>query len=89
MTRREDSAGRRRRRDVRVYLEHMLEAIGVVESAIAGLTLDDYTGDVIVRSAVERQMIIVGGALGQLLHVAPGLTAGSATRGALSGFAMS
>lgn len=42
------------------YLQDMLEAAKVVASFVAGKTRDQYTNDLLLRSAVERQIEIIG-----------------------------
>lgn len=42
------------------YLHDMLDACGRVERFVAGKELDDYRGDDMLRSAVERQIEIIG-----------------------------
>ena len=42
------------------YLWDMLEAARCVRDFVAGKTFNDYSGDVLMRSAVERQVEILG-----------------------------
>ena len=46
--------------EVRKYLFDMTEACSLIESFTAGKTYEDYQGDPLLRSAVERQFEIVG-----------------------------
>ncbi len=52
-------------RDLRGYLWDVVEACGHVQAFTAGKTLEDYLSDVLLRSAIERQLTIVGEALAQ------------------------
>lgn len=63
------------RRDPRVYLVHIRDAIDILSVAARGKTADEYARDVVLRSAVERQFITIGEALVQLLHGMPELQA--------------
>lgn len=56
-------------RDAKKYLHDIERACSLLASFTAGKKLDDYRADAMVRSAVERQFEIVGGALAQLLRV--------------------
>ncbi len=61
--------------DLRVYLHEILTACEAVTGFVEGKTFDDYTADLLLRSAVERQLSIVGEALNQALKVQPSLAA--------------
>jgi uncharacterized protein with HEPN domain len=63
------------RRDPRVYLLDMQQAIDLVQVAVRGKTVAEYERDAILRSAVERQFITIGEALTQLLRLMPELQA--------------
>ncbi|VBA60552.1 hypothetical protein LAUMK191_05580 [Mycobacterium attenuatum] len=52
--------------DPRKYLWDALRAAGFLRQFAAGKTFAEYEGDVLLRSAVERQFEIVGEALSQL-----------------------
>src|SRR3990172_12872202 len=56
--------------EVRKYLFDIAEACSLVASFPSGRSFEDYTGDPMLRSAVERQFEIVGEALGALLCLA-------------------
>ncbi|MCX6364240.1 MAG: DUF86 domain-containing protein [Actinobacteria bacterium] len=73
-----------RPRDARVYLQDMVTAAAAIRTFIAGRTLDDYAGDLMLRSAVERQFEILGEALARALRLDAGLqTRLPASRGAI------
>jgi uncharacterized protein with HEPN domain len=73
-----------RPRDIRVYLQDMVTAAAAIRTFIAGRTLPDYEADLMLRSAVERQFEILGGALSRALRLDPGLQARlPASRGAI------
>jgi uncharacterized protein with HEPN domain len=63
------------RRDPRAYLWDAREAADAIVSFMQGRSFDDYAGDLMFRSAVERQLGIVGEALSQLAKVDVGLAA--------------
>lgn len=52
--------------DPRKYLWDALRAAGFLRQFAAGKTFAEYEGDILLRSAVERQFEIVGEALSQL-----------------------
>ena len=49
--------------DVAAHLHDVLQAARAVKEFIAGKTFDDYSGDELLRSAVERKFEIMGEAL--------------------------
>lgn len=58
-------------RDPRAYLWDAREAAGVILEFVTGKTFEDYMGDRLLRSAVERQFEIIGEALNQLCKIEP------------------
>jgi len=50
-------------RDPRAYLNDILEAAAAIEAATAGLDGESYGSNRLIRSAVEREFIIIGEAL--------------------------
>jgi len=58
-------------RDARAYLADILESCAAIDSAIAGMGLDDYLESRLVRSSVEREFTIIGEAVLALSHKAP------------------
>jgi uncharacterized protein with HEPN domain len=50
-------------RDPRAYLWDAREAAGATLEFVAGKTFEDYAGNRLLRSAVERQFEIIGEAL--------------------------
>lgn len=63
------------KRDAKAYLFEIRRAADLVREFTAGLTLEDYEDDVVVRSATERQLGILGEATGQLAHHFPAIAA--------------
>ncbi len=63
------------RRDPRAYLWDVGEAADAIASFTQGRSFDDYSGDLMFRSAVERQLAIIGEALSQLARVDQALAA--------------
>jgi uncharacterized protein with HEPN domain len=53
-------------RDRRALLYDILGAAAVIRQALSGRDLAGYRADVILRSAVERQFMIIGEALARL-----------------------
>ena len=51
--------------DARVYLHDIRKACEAIQSFIVGKSYDDYKTDLLLRSAVERQLGIIGEALNQ------------------------
>jgi uncharacterized protein with HEPN domain len=60
-------------RDVRVPLFDIVEAAGAVESFLAGRSRADYDADLLLRSGVERQLLVVGEAMARVLRMEPAL----------------
>jgi uncharacterized protein with HEPN domain len=59
------------RRDARYYLWAALKAAEAVQTFVRGKTYEVFLEDDLVRSAVERQLQIIGEALSQLSKVDP------------------
>ena len=57
------------RRDANAYLFDMKEACDLIAKFAHGKTLDDYRHDDMLRSAIERQLMIIGEAMTQLLKL--------------------
>jgi uncharacterized protein with HEPN domain len=56
---------------VKALLHDLQQALGLIDRFVESNTFDDYTGDPMVRSAVERQLVIIGEALNQMSRIAP------------------
>jgi len=54
------------RRDPRAYLADIVDACEALSSFVMGRDFESYLGDMLLRSAVERQLEIVGEALDRL-----------------------
>jgi uncharacterized protein with HEPN domain len=50
-------------RDLSAYLQDVLEACNSIEDTMSGISLEEYQNKRAVRSAVEREFIIIGEAL--------------------------
>ena len=61
------------RRDARAYLSDIIDACRAIQAATAGADLTGYEDSRIIRSAVEREFIIVGEALSALSRDRPDL----------------
>ena len=59
------------RRDARAYLWDARVAVDAIRQFTHGRTVEEYRGDAMLRSAVERQFEILGEALNQLRRLAP------------------
>ena len=57
--------------DVRKYLYDILEACKLITQFAENKTIDQYRSDSLVRSAVERQFLIIGESLQQMLKRFP------------------
>lgn len=74
------------RRDVRAYLFDIVEACDLVAGFIAGKSFTDYARDPMLRSAVERQAIIIGEALAQISQFWPDQMENFPDRSGIVGF---
>ena len=59
--------------ELRKYIWDAKEAAARALRFTAGKSLDDYLGDELLRSAVERQFLILGEALGRVRQLEPSL----------------
>ncbi|HEY9871742.1 MAG TPA: HepT-like ribonuclease domain-containing protein [Candidatus Obscuribacterales bacterium] len=57
------------RPEARKFLYDIQQAVELLHQFRRGKTFDDYSGDAMFRSAVERQFEIIGEALSQLAKV--------------------
>lgn len=62
-------------REPRAYLADIIESCDAIGEAIAGMNLSSYQANRLVRSAVDREFIIIGEAMLALSRRAPGLFA--------------
>ncbi|MBV8119765.1 MAG: DUF86 domain-containing protein [Alphaproteobacteria bacterium] len=65
-------------RDARCYLWDALKAAEAVQAFMRGKTYETFIEDDLLRSAVERQLQIIGEALSQLAKVDPQIAGGVA-----------
>ena len=63
------------RRDAKSFLWDATEAANAIAAMTEGKTFADFDGDIVLRSAVERQFEILGEALGRLARLDPLLAA--------------
>ena len=63
------------RRDPRAYLWDIQQGCVNVQSFLSGISLAEYQNNLLVRSAVERQLQNIGEALAQLFKLNPQLAA--------------
>jgi len=61
------------RRDPHKFLWDAREAANTILAFVESKTFSDFTGDILLRSAVERQFEIIGEALAQLAKLDPAL----------------
>jgi uncharacterized protein with HEPN domain len=62
-------------RDPYAYLLDCLDACTAIDEALGGIDLKAYTQQRLIRSAVEREFILIGEALNRLSQVSPELFA--------------
>jgi len=60
-------------RNLLAYLADVIDACEAIERYMAGVDLAAYRADDLTRSAVERQLITIGEAVGSLLRLEPDL----------------
>ncbi|MDH5511509.1 MAG: DUF86 domain-containing protein [Nitrospinota bacterium] len=61
--------------DPEKYIYDALQAARLIARFIEGKSYEDYSSDTLLRSGVERQLIIIGEALNRLSKLAPGMVA--------------
>ncbi len=59
--------------DPKGYIFDILQACKYIQEFTAGKSFDEYTGDILLKSAVERQFAIIGEALSRVKKEEPGL----------------
>jgi len=62
------------RREVSKYLYDVTKACDAIRQFTMGKTLKDYQSNLLLRSAVERQLMIIGEALNQAVRLEPELS---------------
>lgn len=60
-------------RDSRAYLNDIIEAAAAIQAATVGVTIETYSSNRLIRSAVEREFITIGEALRVISQQAPNL----------------
>lgn len=60
-------------RDARALLWDTVQACDAVAGFVTGRDLEGYRGDLLLRSAVERQLAVAGEAMSQLARTEPDL----------------
>ncbi len=60
-------------RDLVAWLEDIREAIAAIQTAVAGIDLESYCSNRQIRSAVEREFLLIGEAPRQMLIAEPPL----------------
>lgn len=63
------------RRDPRAHLWDAVTAADHIQAFVSGRSRGDHRTDVLLRSAVERELDIIGDALGRMATIAPDLAA--------------
>ena len=63
-------------RDPKLYLYDIKQAISAIGEFTAGKTLADYQNEVMMRSAVERQVVIIAEAISKLSDIDKEMVAG-------------
>ena len=62
------------RREIDKYFYDILTACDAIRQFTMDKTLKDYQSNLMLRSAVERQLMIIGEALNQAVHLQPDLS---------------
>ncbi len=74
------------RLEARKYLHDIKSAADLIRAFTAGKQLDDYSGDAMLRAAVERKFEVIGEALSRLNKVAPQVAARISEQGRIIAF---
>jgi len=61
-------------RDSRAYLSDILEAAAAIQAATVGITIETYSSNRLIRSAVEREFITIIDFRNQLTHEYPNIS---------------
>jgi len=72
--------------EVRKYLFDIWQACELLAQFTTGKTLNDYEGDALLRSAIERQFEIVGEALNRAIKLDAGVANGVSDSGRIIAF---
>ncbi len=59
--------------DSRAYLHDVISAVENIQTFVSGWSYEDYVGDLLIRSAIERQFEIIGEALNRISRYDPSL----------------
>lgn len=60
---------------IKALLHDIKQAIDLIDRFSASKSFEDYAGDPMVRSAIERQFVIIGEALSQMMRLEPAIAA--------------
>lgn len=60
-----------KQRDATKYLQDILNACELISTFVASKSFEEYRDDLLLRSAVERQLEIIGEAVGNVLRIEP------------------
>jgi uncharacterized protein with HEPN domain len=60
-------------RSLRLYLDDIRQACTVIEQFVVGVTVEDYETNLMLRSAIERQLTIIGEAMTSVMRLRPAL----------------
>lgn len=58
-------------RDTRAFVKDIIDACDAIATAVEGIYLDQYRSSRLIRSAVEREFILIGEAMAALRRHAP------------------
>jgi len=73
-------------RSAAAYLADIVEACDAIEAVLRGVNLQRYQNERAIRSAVEREFILIGEAVGSLTRIDPQLSAGTSHARLIVGF---
>lgn len=54
------------KREPKIFLQHIIESIGIIEKHLAGISMDNFLQNVTVQDAVVRRIEIIGEAIKNL-----------------------
>ena len=73
-------------RSVAAYLTDIVEACEAIEAALAGVNLEAYHQQRVIRSSVEREFILIGEAIASIRRLHPELAEGISHARMIVGF---